>query len=354
VIDPKKILVIRFSSIGDIVLSSPLLRVLRIRFPLAIIDFIVRKEYADLVRYDRNLNLIYEFDAKEGLDGLRRLKTQLKMEHYDLVVDIHNSFRSKYLRTFLGVKNIVTINKRIFARTLLVNFKKNCYQDITSVVDRYIEAVGKYGVINDGAGLALLMPDKIYSAVSAKIKLLGLDHCDKVIGFCPSAKHTTKCWPQENFAELGIRLIKNGDSKILLFGGPSDRQKCKSIADAINVASGEIRAFSVSDELSLLETAAAMKLCDIVVTNDSGLMHIASAMGKNIIAIFGSTVQEFGFFPVNKDSIVIERKGLYCRPCSHIGLDSCPEKHFRCMNDIQVSEVVDSIQAFKKKISIQI
>jgi heptosyltransferase-2 len=343
-IDPKKILVIRFSSIGDIVLSTPLLRVIRARFPLVQIDFVVRKEYADLVRYDRNLNHLYEFEAREGLSGLHRLKTRLKMEHYDLVVDIHNSLRSKYLRMLLGAKDVVTINKRILARTLLVKFKKNCYKNITSIADRYIETVGKYDIENDGAGLALHIPDEIYSIISTKINMLGLDRCRKIIGFCPSAKHATKCWPQERFVELGIRLTKDGNSKILLFGGPSDRQKCKSIGDAINASSGEIRATSMSGELSLLETAAAMKLCDIVVTNDSGLMHIASAMEKNVVAIFGSTVREFGFFPVSKDSVVVERQGLYCRPCSHIGKSHCPENHFRCMNEIQVDEVTEAVR----------
>ena len=131
-IDPEKILVIRFSSIGDVVLSTPLLRVLRTRFPLAQIDFVVRKEYADLLSYNRNINHIYKFEVKDGLSGLYRLKTQLKMEHYNLVVDIHNSLRSKYLRMMIGAKDVAIINKRILARTLLVRFKKNCYKNIVS------------------------------------------------------------------------------------------------------------------------------------------------------------------------------------------------------------------------------
>jgi heptosyltransferase-2 len=105
------------------------------------------------------------------------------------------------------------------------------------------------------------------------------------------------------------------------------------------------RASDLSGQFSLLETASAMEFCDVILTNDSGLMHIAAAMKKKVIAIYGSTVCEFGFFPVGTESVIVERNGLYCRPCSHIGRDSCPEKHFRCMKEIQVEEVIKSIHA---------
>jgi ADP-heptose:LPS heptosyltransferase len=129
-----------------------------------------------------------------------------------------------------------------------------------------------------------------------------------------------------------------------LFGGKSDTALCIAIADGINSKSEGECATEYSDQFSLLETAAAMQFCDVIVTNDSGLMHIAAAMKKKVIAIFGSTVREFGFFPVGTENIVIEREGLYCRPCSHIGRSNCPEGHFRCMNEIQVNDVVEAIK----------
>jgi heptosyltransferase-2 len=130
-----------------------------------------------------------------------------------------------------------------------------------------------------------------------------------------------------------------------LFGGKNDTVLCTTIANEINRKSERECAIEFSDQFSLLETAAAMQFCDVIVTNDSGLMHIAAAMKKKVVAIFGSTVREFGFFPVGAENIIIERKGLYCRPCSHIGRSNCPERHFRCMNEIQVDDVVDSIKA---------
>ncbi len=346
---PNKTLVIRFSSIGDIVLASPLLRVLRKRFPASQIDFATRKEYSELVRYNPNLSHTYEFDTARGFNELQRFKETIRREHYDLVVDIHSSLRSRYLCSFNEAKEIVNINKRVFARTMLVKFKKNFYRDIVSIADRYIEAVRKFGIENDGADLELFIPDEICARVTAKMVILGLDRFGKIVGFCASAKHATKCWPQDRFIELGRKLVNESGAKILLFGGPSDSEKCKIIAESINASTGSGSAIDFSGQFSLLETAAAMKVCNIIVTNDSGLMHIASAMKKKVVAIFGSTVREFGFFPVGTGNIVIEREGLYCRPCSHIGRSSCPERHFRCMNEIQVDEVIHSIDAVEAK-----
>lgn len=342
---PNKTLVIRFSSIGDVVLASPLIRVLRTRFPSSQIDFVVRKEYTELIRYNPNLNLTFEFDAQGGFQELHRLASTIRREKYDLIIDIHNSLRSRYIRSFSGAKEVVVINKRIFARTMLVRLKKNYYRDIVSVADRYIESVKTYGINNDTQGLELVIPDEIMFHVSGKMSSLKLHTYEKVIGFCPSAKHATKRWPEERFIEAGIRLVRELKAKIILFGGKSDTVLCTTIANGINKKSEGACAIEYSDQFSLLETAAAMQFCDVIVTNDSGLMHIAAAMKKKVVAIFGSTVREFGFFPIGIENIVIEREGLYCRPCSHIGRSKCPEGHFRCMNEIQVDDVVDSIKA---------
>jgi lipopolysaccharide heptosyltransferase II len=343
-----KTLVIRFSSIGDIILASPLLRVLRKKYPSLQIDFVTRKEFSDIVRYNPNINRIYEIDAAKGFKELISLKTSIQREQYDLIVDIHNSLRSRYIRLFNEAGENVVIDKRVWERAMLVNFKKNYYRGIVSVADRYIEPLKKYGVENDNKGLELFIPDEIRTKVSSSIAELKLNASGKVIGFCPSAKHATKCWPAERFVELGMRLVKDYDAKILVFGGPADIDKNKSVADKINASGQNGSAIDFSGKLALLETAAAMEFCDILVTNDSGLMHIAAAMKRKVVAIFGSTVEEFGFFPIGTENIVLERKGLYCRPCSHIGRDECPEKHFRCMNEIQVADVLKSVREIDK------
>jgi lipopolysaccharide heptosyltransferase II len=347
--EPKKILIIRFSSIGDIVLASPLIRVLRKRFPYSQIDFIVRKDYAELIRFNPNLNYIYEFNAHGGFRELRQLTNTVRQSNYDLVIDIHNSLRSRYIRSFSGVKKVVVINKRIFERTMLVRLKKNYYTDIVSVMDRYIEPIGIYGIENDAQGLNIFVPDEVVSRVTGKMASLRLNTFREVVGFCPSAKHLTKCWPQERFIETGIRLTRDLKAKIIIFGGKSDTTLCAAIAQAINDKIEGGYATEYSNQFTLLETAAAMQFCNTIVTNDSGLMHIAAAMKKKIVAIFGSTVREFGFSPVGTINIVVERKGLYCRPCSHIGRSNCPEGHFRCMNEIQIDDVIEAIKLVNEK-----
>lgn len=340
---PNKILVLRFSSIGDIVLSSPLLRVLRSRFPQSQIDFVTRKDYADLIKSNPNLNYTFEFDVTSGFDGLRALKKTIQKEGYDLIVDIHDSLRSRYLRRFSGSGDVVTVNKRLIERAVLVKLKKDIYKDSVSVADRYIESLRRYGLRNDGKGLELHIPDEIQFSAAGKIARLRLNRFEKTIGLCPSARHETKQWPLERFFELAIRLAKELDSSILIFGGEMDRKLGAELASRIGQAVPGDRATSLCGHLSLLETAAAMDFCDVIVSNDSGLMHIANARRKNLVALFGSTVRQFGFFPQDSNSLVIQRNDLYCRPCSHIGRASCPEGHFRCMIDISVDEVHSNV-----------
>ena len=336
---PSKTLVIRFSSIGDIVLSSPLVRVMRSRFPDGQIDYVTRKEYGELVKSNQNLNHTFEFDASLGFDGLRALKKRIREEKYDLLVDIHDSLRSKYLRSLRSPGRVV-VNKRVLERSILVNLKKNIYREAVHVVDRYIETLKEFGVTNDGKGLELHIPDEILFGVAGKIATLKLNRFEKVIGICPGARHFTKRWPVDRFARVGATLARTLDAKVLLFGGTSDEPICTQICREINEQVGVERASSFCGQLRLLETAAAMEYCDVIITNDTGLMHIATAMHKKIVAIFGSTVREFGFFPYDPSAIVLEKPGLECRPCSHIGRGECPEKHFKCMVEITEDEVL--------------
>jgi len=344
---PHKTLVLRLSSIGDIILSSPLLRVLRKSAGKdARIDFVVRKEYAELVRYSHHLSIVHEYDVESGFEGLKELAKTLYNEHYELVVDIHDSIRTKFLRAACRSKETVVVDKRKFERWLLVNMKRNAYDDNLSVAERYIETVEKYGVKNDGKGLEIFIPDSTQFEISGKMAKLKLNEFEKVIGICPGSKHFTKRWQKEKFAEVAVKAAKEFNAKVLLFGGGDERADCHFVEDAVTRQVSEKNVSDFAGELSLLETAAAMEFCDIVLTNDSGLMHLAAAKQKKIVAIFGSTVEQFGFFPYGTESKVIENKNLDCRPCTHIGRKSCPKEHFKCMNEISVEEVYSAVKEF--------
>jgi heptosyltransferase-2 len=340
---PARILIIRFSSIGDIVLASPLIRALRNRFPSAQIDFVTKAEYAELVRSNHALNVTFTYDSGTGFEGLRTLKRRLASEQYDLVIDIHNSLRSRFIRSLRGVRDIVVVDKRVLERTALVKFKKNFYREVVSVADRYLEPVAPWGVVNDGKGLDLHITDETLFGVNARMARLKLHRFEAAFGLCPGARHMTKRWPAERYAETGIRLVKETDGVVLLFGGPEDRVTTSAIAASIGAAVGSERVIDLAGELSIMETAAAFEYVDVVLTNDSGSMHVAAARHRPLVAVFGSTVREFGFFPVHSEATVLEVPGLPCRPCSHIGRSACPEGHLRCLTETNVDSVVQSV-----------
>lgn len=340
-----RILIIRFSSIGDIVLSSPLVRLLRARFLESRIDYVTGTRFVELIRFNTNIDRIIEYDASTGIEGLKELKKKLHSGNYDLVVDIHNSLRSRYLRQGLGAKKIVTINKRILKRWFLVNLKWNFYDDTVPVTDRYIEPLRSFGIENDGEGLELYLPAEVITSMNEKLRRLNMKQSSNILGICPSAKHFTKRWLPERFVETGVRFSKEHNGAVMIFGGLEDRDLCAEIEKMFREQIDGERVINWTGELSLLETAAAMHHCDVVLTNDTGLMHIADAMGKKVVALFGPTVEEFGFFPQGDRCVIVEQEKLSCRPCSHIGSAKCPKKHFCCMREISVDEVYEKIQA---------
>lgn len=340
----RKTLIIRFSSVGDIVLSTPLIRALRRRFPQSQIDFLARSEYAELLRGNPNLTTVREFPAGGSLDDIHRLRTAIVDSGYDLIFDIHGSLRSRILCR--GLKNVVRVRKRVVPRTLLVRFKVDLYRffgGAPGVAERYLETAGPFAD-DDGEGPELFPSPAAFART--KDLLGGLAEGNGLaIGICPSARHATKIWPAERFAGAAATLGKNLDAAILLFGSSAETGQCQEIAEAIHALGSGVPILDLSGRLSLIETAAAMDRCEVIVTNDSGLMHLAAARKRKIVALFGSTVRQFGFFPPPARSIVLEQHGLKCRPCTHIGRASCPLGHFRCMMDIAPTRVVDAVNA---------
>lgn len=342
---PHKTVVLRLSSIGDIILTSPLLRVFRNSVGKdARVDFVVRKEYAELVQSCHHLSIVHEYDVNTGYKGLQVLAQQLREEKYDLVIDLHDSIRTKLLRASSKAKDVVVMDKRKLERWLLVNLKRNAYADQLTVAERYIETVEKYGIKNDGKGLEIFIPDTTLFDVSGKMAKLRLNQFEKVIGICPGSKHFTKRWQKEKFAQVAIRAAQEFHAKILLFGGGDEKEDCEFVYNEVSRRVSAHAVASFAGEFSLLESAAALEFCDVVVTNDSGLMHLAAAKQRKIVAIFGSTVQEFGFAPYGTEATVIENTTLDCRPCTHIGRKECPKGHFKCMLDISAETVYSSLQ----------
>lgn len=332
----RKILVIRLSSIGDIILTSPFLRVFKAAHPGCELHFITRREYGELLEHDPHIDRLMLVDVSAGRGGLEALNLSLMREQYDAVFDLHNNFRSRRLRNGLS-PHPHRINKRGLRRLLLVAAHINTYGDVLAVPDRYIETASRYGVAPDGEGPRLFLSEEIREAARTKLLEAGVVPDVPSLGCCPGSRHFTKRWPEENYGELARMLTAEGTS-LLLFGGEED---CGTAAAIRMAAPGRVH--DLTGRLTLLETAAAMEHCRAVIANDSGLMHMATAMRRPVVALFGSTVREFGFFPYHSPAAILETEGLRCRPCTHIGRARCPKGHFACMRAITPRDVIAAL-----------
>ena len=342
---PKKILILRLSSIGDIILTSSLIRSVRSKVGKnARIDFVVKKEFSELVKFNHNLSFTFEYDSTSKFSGLKKLANELKNEKYDLVIDLHDNLRTKYLRNFCLAKEVVSIDKESWKRFKLIHFRKNDFVNHLHIVEKYFKSLEDFNVKYDGKGNDIYIPDEIQFSISSRFSELKLNNFNKVIGICPGAKHFTKIWPTEKFEKCVKILSLKYNAKILLFGGQSDLIYSQKIINNLKKETDVKYLTDFTGKLSLLETAQAFEYCDLIIANDTGLMHLASAKQKPIVAIFGSTTKEFGFTPFETKNIIVENYNLECRPCTHIGKDKCPKKHFKCMVDISEDEVLKCVE----------
>jgi lipopolysaccharide heptosyltransferase II len=340
-----KTLVIRLSSVGDVVLSSPLVRVLHGRFPDCQIDFLVKAEYAELVQFNPHVAHVLEFPRGGTLGDLARLRRAVRSSRYDLIIDIHDSFRSRFLSA--AASRVTRVDKRKIARSVLVAFKLDIYERFGGAPDvqaRYAETLRTWGISDDGKAPELFFPPATRQRVE---EILGAEHLAPgaaCIGVCPGARHWNKMWPAERFAESAALLAEAHHLSVLLFGGADEWNLCYAIAKAIREHQPRVSVLNLAGCLSLLETGCAMDRCALVLANDTGLMHIAEARGVPVVAIFGPTVRQFGFFPRGARATVVEVPHLSCRPCTHIGLSRCPRGHFRCMREIPAATVAETAE----------
>ena len=316
-----KILIIRLSSLGDILLTTPVIRAIKKANSEIQIDFLSKPAFKDVIRYNQKLKNKFILDTENASNELIE---NLQREKYDLIIDLQNNIRSREITRKLNVE-ISRFKKPNIKKFLLVNLKWNTYKNIQSVVEFYASTIP--GLELDKEGLEFY---------SEKGKVSNIETNEKIIGICPGSRHFTKMWPREYFIELGSKLLKH-KYKIKVLGGSADKEICKEIADQIPGAINQC-----SDD-ELFETADNMSECKFVVCNDSGLMHLASAIRVPLFAIFGSTVKEFGFYPYNCEHFVFDNSLVKCRPCSHIGRSSCPKKHFNCMLNIKPDLIIDKI-----------
>jgi heptosyltransferase-2 len=316
------VLIIRLSSFGDVLLTSPMIRTLKEKYKNVKIDFLVREQYYDLLKLNPAVNQIFVYENdKKKIEALRASVIENK---YNIVIDLQNNLRSRLL--LRGMRLLIfRFNKHSIRKFLLVKFKINLLKNLPPIPGRYIQTFP--GLASDKEGLEFYT-DKVHSDV--------ILNKSNLIGLCPGSRHFTKMWGKEKFITLGNILTENGFS-VVLFGGKDDSKICSEISAKIEAS------INLCNNDNAFQTAADMKMCKAVVCNDSGLMHLASAVKVPAVVILGSTVKEFGFTPYKNKNIIIENNSLSCRPCSHIGKDHCPKGHFKCMSDISSEFVFENI-----------
>ncbi len=338
---PQRVLIIRLSSIGDIVLTFPLLQALHQAFPQAKIDYVVRQEYTELLRAAPPLHHIWTYNTATGLTGLWKLRQTLKEHQYDVVLDLHRNIRSLLLRLG-GVGNqTVAIQKQVFRRWLLVKFKWNTFTNPLPVAHKYLFTARR-------AGLHLMLPEKYFflpQTITKKMQPMTQELLlqNFRVVMAPGARHATKQWPAEYYQQLIQLIFQQYGWRTILLGSATEAPLIQRIA---RTTPDLTRLFP--GNLSLLESAALIEALPYFISNDSGLMHIAAALHKPQLAFFGPTVREFGFFPLNDRAIVLEQKELTCRPCSHLGTEHCPLGHFRCMRETTPEQAFQAFQQLVK------
>ncbi|NVO85280.1 glycosyltransferase family 9 protein [Hymenobacter terrestris] len=340
-----KILILRFSSIGDIVLTTPVIRAVKQQVAGAVVHFATKPAFRSILENNPYVDRVHCLTGSLG-----ELVAELQAEQYDFIIDLHHNLRTTILKARLGVKSS-SFDKLNARKWLLVNWKIDTMPQL-HIVDRYLAAAAPLGVQNDNQGLDYFIPEQDEVEVD---EVLPPAFRNGYVAFAIGAQHATKRLPVERIIEL-CGLLRR---PVVLLGGPTD----ESTGHVIELAFDEGAAASPPSEaripespyyfpkspgpqarrtiiynacgkFNLNQSASLVRQAQLVVSHDTGLMHIAAAFQKEIFSVWGNTVPEFGMYPYRTEFRVLEVEGLSCRPCSKIGFAECPKGHFKCMHDI--------------------
>jgi len=329
----KRILLIRLSAMGDVLLTTPLIRMLKRRFPGATIDFIVKAQYAPLIHSNPHIDRVWMFFPERGFSEIWRHIRRIRSAGYDAVVDLQSNMRSWLLRTFSGARRKYHYRLGRGRRYFLVRFGMHRNERYSPIPLRYLETVSSWGIEDDGSGLEFVVEEDAKQSVLSRLAEAGMNDSEQIIVLAPGAMHWTKRWPADHFAQVGDGFNRM-QKHVVLVGGEVDREVCGRVERSMTSP-----VLNLAGRLSIQETAALLEASTLLVTNDTGVMHMGAALGKPVVAVFGPTTHHLGFFPYRTSSIVVERP-VYCRPCSFHGTERCPLNHFQCMEQIHSSDVI--------------
>ncbi len=321
----KHFLVIRFSSIGDIVLTTPVIRRLKEQTG-GQVHVLTKRSFAKMLESNPYVDKVITIDSK-----VSEAYAELDKTDYDEVIDLHNNLRSASVKSYVKAPSH-SFPKLNIQKFILVNFKINNLPDI-HIVDRYMEAVKHLGVHDDGKGLDYFIPSNVHVDIAG---VFSEAYAEGFVAFVIGGQHDGKMCSREKIAEICSEI----NDPVILLGGPEDAEKGRWIAQH---AKGEVA--NAAGNYSLDESAFLLKESNAVITHDTGLMHIASALGKRVLSLWGGTVPELGMYPYRpgEGSEILEVKHPM-RPSSKLGSRKGIYKLWNFMDMIPTEKIISSLQ----------
>jgi heptosyltransferase-2 len=329
---PANILIVRFSSIGDIILTTPVVRAIRARHPDARITFVVRDDFAELVTHNPRIDEVVRWPHRHPLAPLVE---RLRAGDWTHRLDLHGSLRTWRLRRGVGGRWSGYPKHRV-RRTLLIASRRRFGGHLGPVVERYARAARDLDITLDDK------PAEVFTSVEAEreaeafLATRGLGRTRRLVALVPGAAHYTKRWPEGHWSALVCELARTND--VVVLGGSAER----GVAERIAAQAGGAAA-SAAGHGGLLFSAALLRRAAVAAAGDTGLLHLATAVGTPVVALYGPGVEEFGFFPWRAPSRVLQHD-LRCRPCSAHGSARCPLGHLNCLRLTTPDAVLAALQ----------
>ncbi|BDQ34470.1 lipopolysaccharide heptosyltransferase II [Pseudodesulfovibrio portus] len=327
--------------LGDAVLTLPLLRALKDRFPGAEIDFFVRSGVEPVFEGQPEITRVRPF-AKRGkqksLNAAVRLGWEIGREGFDLWISAHASLRSAFVSGATGITRRIGYSHPWYNRFAYTETVDRRFDELAEI-ERLMELVRPLGIEGPAPRAKLVLADQATEAADAFWAEAGFS--GPVLGIHPGSTWPTKCWPVEYFSDIVRRAVESG-AHVLVFAGPGEEGVAQQVVDG--ALADPSRVINLAGRLSLPELAAYLGRLDGYLTNDSGPMHLAWTQDVPLVALFGPTVEKLGFFPRGVHSTVLEAD-VSCRPCGLHGPRKCPEGHFRCMKELTPDRVWEALKA---------
>ncbi len=332
-----RILIIQTAFLGDVILCTPLIKATKKLFPDSFVSFLLIPETKNILENNPHLNEIIVYDKRredKGVKNFFKMVVKIKKRNFDLALIPHRYLRSALLAYLAKIPQRIgfEISSGSFLFTQKVTYKNNSHE-----VDRNLSLLNDFASNLLDKNPELFPGSEDFSYILKLLRDSGVKDDDKMVGIAPGSIWATKRWLPERFAEVSDLLIQKAGAKAIFLGSKEDKKLCLEIANLM-----EEKPIILAGKTNILQSAAIISKCRVILSGDSAPVHMASAMKKPVVAIFGSTIPEFGFAPYGEGHLIIEKK-MNCRPCGIHGRKKCPKKHFRCMREITAEEVFQAI-----------